>query len=83
MGPGGVNAMMGGAGDFMNQITSSPLATSKLAESFSVLDAIGLNYGESRYELDRRQSPNRIFIGTETFRAGCGFTSAISGRNPS
>ena len=66
-GAGGVNDAMTSAGDFMNQISASPLVTERTAESFSVLDVAGLNYGDSRYELDRELFPNRVIVGSETF----------------
>lgn len=64
---GGVNAMMGSADDFMDQIVSSPLVTAATAESFALLDIVGLNYGDVRYELEQQEHPNRIVVGTETF----------------
>ncbi|GAB3301467.1 glycoside hydrolase family 2 TIM barrel-domain containing protein [Pseudoclavibacter terrae] len=60
---GGVN----GAGEMMNQVNASELVTKATEESFGVLDAAGLNYGDSRYELDKELFPNRVIIGTETF----------------
>ncbi|WP_284984476.1 glycoside hydrolase family 2 TIM barrel-domain containing protein [Arthrobacter sp. efr-133-TYG-118] len=65
--PGGVNTAMSQPGDFMNMISASPLVTEKTAESFSVLDVAGMNYGDGRYVLDRELFPNRIIVGTETF----------------
>lgn len=64
---GGVNGIINSAADFMNQVSASPLVTAKTAESFSVLDIAGLNYGDGRYELDRDLFPNRIIVGSETF----------------
>ena len=64
---GGVNALMGGPDDFIDQIVSSPLVTAATAESFAVLDIVGLNYGDVRYELEAAEHPNRIVVGTETF----------------
>ncbi|MGV2900128.1 glycoside hydrolase family 2 TIM barrel-domain containing protein [Microbacterium sp. AGC62] len=64
---GGVNAMMGSGDDFMDQVASSPLVTSATAESFALLDIVGLNYGDVRYEMERREHPNRVVVGTETF----------------
>ena len=63
----GVNDVMGSAAEFMNKIAASPLATRKTAESYSFLDVAGVNYGDSRYVLDRELFPNRVIIGTETF----------------
>ncbi|MGA1838273.1 glycoside hydrolase family 2 TIM barrel-domain containing protein [Herbiconiux sp. 11R-BC] len=66
-GSGGVNDAMGQVAEFMNQVSASPLVTEKTAESLSVVDAAGFNYGDARYELDREIFPNRVIIGTETF----------------
>lgn len=63
----GVNDMMGGFGPVMNRISASQLVTDKTAESFSVLDVAGINYGDGRYELDRALFPDRIIVGAETF----------------
>jgi beta-galactosidase len=63
----GVNGIINSAADFMNQVSSSPMVTERTAESFSVLDVAGLNYGDSRYELDRELFPNRLIVGSETF----------------
>jgi len=63
----GINALMADPADMMNTISSSDLATRRTAESFSVLDVAGINYAESRYELDRDLFPSRIIVGTETF----------------
>ena len=66
-GAGGVNALMGSAETFMNQVSASPLVTGRTAESFSVLDVAGINYGDARYEQDIELFPNRVIVGTETF----------------
>ncbi|MBT2502331.1 glycoside hydrolase family 2 TIM barrel-domain containing protein [Curtobacterium sp. ISL-83] len=65
--PQGVNTLMGNAGEFMNQVSSSPLVTEKTAESQGVLDIAGINYGEARYEIDKELFPHRVIVGTETF----------------
>ncbi|WP_066281265.1 glycoside hydrolase family 2 [Arthrobacter sp. OY3WO11] len=64
---GGVNALMGNTADFMDQAMVSPLVTEATAESFALLDVVGLNYGDVRYEMEAREHPNRIVVGTETF----------------
>jgi len=64
---GGVNGLMNSAADFMNQVSASPMVSEKTAESFSVLDVAGMNYGDGRYELDRTLFPNRVIVGSETF----------------
>jgi beta-galactosidase len=63
---GGVNEFMDHAESATSMIVASSAATERTAESFAVLDVAGLNYGDSRYELDRELFPNRIIVGTET-----------------
>lgn len=64
---GGVNALMGSTEDFMDWVATSPLVTAATAESFALLDIVGLNYGDARYEMERQEHPNRVVVGTETF----------------
>lgn len=64
---GGVNGMMNSFGAMMGQIAASPIVTEATEESFAVLDVAGLNYGESRYVLDRELFPDRVIVGTETW----------------
>ena len=64
---GGVNQMMSSFGAMMGQITASPMVTAATEESFAALDVAGLNYGESRYELDGTQFPDRVIVGSETW----------------
>ncbi|GAB2971790.1 glycoside hydrolase family 2 TIM barrel-domain containing protein [Frigoribacterium salinisoli] len=66
-GDGGVNGLMNSAADFMNQVSASPQVSEKTAESFSVLDVAGMNYGDGRYALDHELFPNRVIVGSETF----------------
>ncbi len=69
-GPGaGVNGIMTQVGDMMNQISASEMVSERTAESFSVLDVAGMNYGDGRYVLDKTLFPNRVIAGTETFPA--------------
>jgi hypothetical protein len=63
----GINTLMAGPAEFMNQIGSSPLVTAKTAESFGVLDVAGMNYLDARYVMDKELFPNRVIVGTETF----------------
>ena len=63
----GINTLMADAGDAMNAISASDLVTRRTAESFSVLDIAGINYGKARYALDKDLFPNRIIVGSETF----------------
>ncbi|MFF1253763.1 glycoside hydrolase family 2 TIM barrel-domain containing protein [Pseudarthrobacter sp. NPDC058329] len=62
-----VNSAMKEMGAFLGELNASQLVTAKTAESLSVVDIAGLNYGDSRYVMDRELFPNRIHLGTETF----------------
>ena len=64
---GGVNGMMAGFNQMMGQIQASDSASDRTEESFAVLDVAGMNYADSRYELDRERFPSRISVGTETW----------------
>jgi beta-galactosidase len=62
-----VNSMIANLGAIMGQLSASELVTQATEESASVLDVVGFNYAETRYELDAVQFPNRIMVGSETF----------------
>ena len=64
---GGVNDAMGSAGDMMNQISASETVSARLEEPYASLDVAGINYGDSRYDLDAGLNPDRLIVGTETF----------------
>ncbi|MDR7183610.1 hypothetical protein J2X85_000633 [Microbacterium trichothecenolyticum] len=66
-GPTDPNTMMATMGDTMARANASELVTASTEESASVLDVVGFNYAESRYELDRGLFPNRVIVGSETF----------------
>lgn len=63
---GGVNAVMNGLQDMMNQVIASPLVSERTEEAYAVVDVAGMNYGESRYRIDEELFPDRIILGTET-----------------
>lgn len=65
----GVNDILADESGLANPMNAADFVTRRTEESFSVLDVAGMNYGESRYELDRELFPNRIIVGTETFVA--------------
>ncbi|MFJ8194111.1 glycoside hydrolase family 2 TIM barrel-domain containing protein [Streptomyces sp. NPDC096094] len=67
--PSGVNGMMNSVGEMMGQITASPIVSERTEEAFAALDVAGMNYGESRYALDRELFPDRVIVGTETWPA--------------
>lgn len=62
-----VNTMMASMGEMMRQLSTSNAVTQATEESASVLDIVGFNYAETRYELDAVQFPNRVMVGSETF----------------
>jgi beta-galactosidase len=78
----GVNGIMNQVGDMMNQISASPMVTERTAESFSVLDVAGMNYGDGRYLIDKTLFPNRVIAGTETFPAQIARNWAVIKANP-
>ena len=61
------NTMMATMGDTMAKANASDLVTRSTEESAAVLDIVGFNYAESRYELDRGLFPHRVIVGSETF----------------
>lgn len=61
------NTMMATMGDMMAAANASELVTASTEESAAVLDVVGFNYAESRYEIDRELFPNRVIVGSETF----------------
>ncbi|MEU0108849.1 glycoside hydrolase family 2 TIM barrel-domain containing protein [Streptomyces sp. NPDC006129] len=65
--PRGLNDYLGQAMHLLDALMASPVVGERLAEPASVLDVVGLNYGESRYVLDKETHPNRVVVGSETF----------------
>lgn len=63
----GVNSVLGGLEDLMDGLVARPEVGERLAEAASVLDVVGLNYGDVRYLVDREAFPNRVVMGSETF----------------
>jgi len=53
--------------ELVAQVGVSEHFTRRTEEAFAVLDVAGMNYLDSRYELDRTLFPNRVIVGTETF----------------
>ncbi|MGO4298762.1 glycoside hydrolase family 2 TIM barrel-domain containing protein [Leifsonia sp. RAF41] len=78
----GINTLMAGPAEFMNQIGMSPLVTENTAESFGVLDIAGMNYLDSRYIMDKGLFPNRVIVGTETFPTNIDRNWALVVENP-
>nr|WP_201468820.1 glycoside hydrolase family 2 TIM barrel-domain containing protein [Microbacterium hydrocarbonoxydans] len=61
------NTMMAGMGEQMARMNASDLVTRTTEESAAVLDVVGFNYADSRYDLDAQLFPNRVIVGSETF----------------
>lgn len=61
------NTMMANMGDRMALMNSSPLVSDSIEEAAAVLDIVGFNYADSRYEADAHDHPNRVIVGSETF----------------
>jgi beta-galactosidase len=71
--PTGLNETLAAdMGQAMNQMAMGESATRRTAESHSVLDVVGLNYAEGRYDLDRELFPHRVLVGSETFGSQIG-----------
>lgn len=66
--PGGVNDVIGG-GDFMDQFATNPFTDQFVEESCDMLDLIGYNYTNARYEREHPLHPEWVFFGSETFPA--------------
>lgn len=61
------NTMMADMGEQMALMNASQLITDSTEESAAVLDVVGFNYADSRYDLDADLFPNRVIVGSETF----------------
>ena len=61
------NTMMANMGEQMALMNASALVSESTEESASVLDIVGFNYADSRYEQDAEQFPHRVIVGSETF----------------
>jgi hypothetical protein len=61
------NTMMADMGEQMALMNASQLITESTEESAAVLDVVGFNYADSRYDLDAELFPNRVIVGSETF----------------
>lgn len=68
-----LNEALGGDSDqAMDQLGMGESATRRTAESHSVLDVVGLNYAEGRYDSDRELFRHRVVVGSETFPSQIG-----------
>ncbi|MFC7593685.1 glycoside hydrolase family 2 TIM barrel-domain containing protein [Terrabacter sp. GCM10028922] len=63
----GLNDYLGQLTNLIDALMASDVVGERLIEPASVLDVVGLNYGESRYVQDHAAFPNRVVVGSETF----------------
>lgn len=63
----GLNDYLGQVTHLMNRVMASELLGDRLLEPASMLDVVGLNYGDARYEVDQDKYPNRIYFNSESF----------------
>ncbi|WP_296665813.1 glycoside hydrolase family 2 TIM barrel-domain containing protein [Demequina sp.] len=68
----GLNEQMADPAQGFNALSATESATRRIEESSAALDVLGLNYADSRYELDRELHPHRVLVGSETFPAQIG-----------
>ena len=50
----------------MSLIVKHPITGKAIEETCGVLDIVGYNYAAERYDIDHKDFPNRIFVGSET-----------------
>ena len=63
---GTVNDAMTALAENLGRVVEHKSVGEKLAEPTSHLDVSGYNYMKSRYEIDRRDYPDKVILGTET-----------------
>jgi hypothetical protein len=65
-----------------DEITISEEATAVIEESAAVLDVLGLNYADVRYDLEHDRYPDRIILGSETFPGQIDVLWALAKESP-
>jgi beta-galactosidase len=78
---GGLNEAMSTTEGAFRAVGASESVSLRTAESSAALDVLGLNYAESRYELDRELFPHRVIVGSETFPTQIGALWPMVQRN--
>ncbi|MFF7882189.1 glycoside hydrolase family 2 TIM barrel-domain containing protein [Streptomyces sp. NPDC020794] len=63
----GFNDLLGQFSEVMSEVIGLPEVGERIVEDASLLDVVGLNYGDSRYLIDREAFPDRVIVGSETF----------------
>jgi beta-galactosidase len=51
----------------MDRLMATDLVGDRLLEPGSLLDVVGLNYGDARYGVDKEAHPDRVYVGSESF----------------
>ncbi len=64
--PAEINDLMNNTAAFMPRVVTHPIAEEATAESFEMLDIIGLNYAEDTAVQQHEKYPDRIYVGSET-----------------
>lgn len=78
---GGLNAAMSDEGVF-SRFSATEAVSTRIEESSSVLDVLGLNYAQSRYLPDADAYPHRVIVGSETFPSQIGALWPLVEANP-
>ena len=68
--------------DRMNALAITDAVTALSAEAYDAPDIAGMNYQDTRYELDRVRFPNRVIVGSETFPTRIDRLWALVNANP-
>ncbi|MEG2146705.1 MAG: glycoside hydrolase family 2 TIM barrel-domain containing protein [Lachnospiraceae bacterium] len=67
-GSNGLNALMAiFLGEMGDDIVTHPIMTKRIREFVDAMDIAGYNYMTGRHEVEGKQFPNRVVLGTETF----------------
>ncbi len=68
--------------DKMSALGVTDAVTELTQEAYGAPDIAGMNYQDSRYELDRELFPNRVIVGSETFPTHIDKLWALVSANP-
>lgn len=79
---GGLNDVLGDSAGIMKKLSACEFSARITEESVDMLDLIGYNYTEDRYEREHETHPYRIFYGSETFSANLDVNWALVEKYP-
>ena len=77
-----INAKTMSLEDRMNALAITDAVTELTEEAYGAPDIAGMNYQDSRYELDRERFSNRVIVGSETFPTRIDELWALVKKNP-